>query len=170
MLGNINILENGAFGYPGDDEYTVALGTTASIQPGDPVAKALGNGTGNVVALAGDNTPVVGTNYFAGFASSYSTETTSAAGKVKVTKFVNGTVYLGIPDAPTSWDTQAEYDALVGARVLFNATQSGSTDNYTFTVLATDSSSNGLVIMPLDVKKYPGRVAFAVRNGVNYLS
>lgn len=170
MLGNITVLENAAFGYPGDDSYAVASGTTASIQPGDPVAKALGNTSGSVVSLAATATPVVATDYYAGFASSYSTETASAAGTVKVMKFVNGTIYLGIPTVASSWDTQAKYDALVGSRVVFTATQSGSTSNYTFTVNAADGSGNGLVVMPLDVKKYPGKVAFAVRNAVNYLS
>lgn len=167
MLGDVKILENGAFGYPGDDSYAVASGTTASIQPGDPVLKALGAAA---VTLATDNTPVVGTNYMAGIASSYSTETASAAGTVKVTKFVPGMVYLGNPDVAATWDTQAEYDALVGDRVLFNAVQIGSTDNYTFTILATDGATNGLVVMPLDVRKYPGKVAFAIRNGANYLA
>lgn len=170
MLGNITVLENGAFGYPGDDSYAVASGTTASIQPGDPVAKTLGNATGNVVALAGNNTPSVGADYFAGIAASFSNETSTAAGTVKVMKFVPGTVYLGNPDVPATWDTQAEYDALVGARVLFSATQVGATDNYEFTILAADGAGNGLVVMPLDVKKYPGKVAFAIRNAVNYLS
>lgn len=170
MLNNITVLENGAFGYPGDDSYAVASGTTSSIQPGDFVAKALGNTSGNVVELAGTGTPVVATDYFAGLASSYSTETSSAAGTVKVMKFVPGTVYLGNPTVAATWDTQAKYDALVGARVVFTATQYGSSDNYTFTVDASDGSGNGLVVMPLDVKKYPGKVAFALRNAVNYLS
>lgn len=170
MLGDIQVLENGAFGYPGDDVYVVASGTEGSILAGQPVAKALGNSSGNVVELAATATPVVATDYYAGISATSSNETSTADGVVRVMKFVPGTVYLGNPTVAATWDTQAEYDALVGARVVFTATQIGSTDNYTFTIDAADGATNGLVVMPLDVKKYPGKVAFAIRNGVNYLS
>ena len=60
--------------------------------------------------------------------------------------------------------TVALKDALVGDRVLIDLT-TGS-----YTILATDGATNGCVIMPLDISKYPGKVRFAFRNGVSYLA
>lgn len=164
LLGNITIYDEGAFGYPGDNEYTVASGTTSSITAGTPVAKALGNSTGNVVSAAATNFPVVGTDYTAGIAATTSNETSTAAGKVRVTKLVPGMSYLIAPKVAATWDTQAEYDALVGARVLLDLTSS------TWTILATDGATNGCVVEPLDIAKYPGKVRFSIRNGASYLA
>jgi len=161
LLGNIQIFTEGAFGYPGDEEYAVASGTTASIVAGTPVKKALG---GAAVAAESTNTPVVATDFWAGIAASTSTETASAAGTVKVTKLDPNLTYLIAPKVAATWDTQAEYDALVGDRVLLDLTSS------TWTILAADSATYGCVIMPLNVAKHPGMVRFAIRNGVNYLT
>lgn len=60
--------------------------------------------------------------------------------------------------------TQAEYDALVGARVLIDLT-AGS-----YTLLASDSANNGCVVEPLDISLFPGKVAFSIRAGANYLA
>ena len=60
--------------------------------------------------------------------------------------------------------TQATYDALVGYRVLLDLTGS------TYTILVSDNADNGCVIEPLDVFKYPGKVAFSVREAANYLA
>jgi hypothetical protein len=161
-LGDIQIYDEGAYGYPGDAFFTVASGTTSSILPGTPVAKTLGNSTGNVVAAAGNNFPVVGTDYTAGIASSTSTETTSLAGTVKVTKLDPNLTYIIAPKVAATWDTQAEYDALVGARVLIDLTTG------VYTILASDSANNGCVVEPLDISKYPGRVRFSIRAGASY--
>lgn len=160
-LGDITIYDQGSFGYAGDVEYKVASGTTSSILAGTPVAKALGAA---VVTAAATNTPVVATDFYAGIAATTSTETASTAGTVKVTKLTSGVSYLISPKVAATWDTQAEYDALVGARVLLDLT-SGS-----YTILATDGATNGCVVLPLDISVYPGKVRFAFRNGVNYLS
>ncbi len=161
LLGDIQIYSEGAFGYPGDEEYAVDSGTTASITAGTPVKKALGSA---FVAAESTNTPVVATDFWAGFASSTSTETASLAGTVKVTKMDPNLTYLIAPKVAATFDTQAEYDALVGDRVLLDLTSS------TWTILAADSATYGCVIMPLNVSKHPGVVRFALRNGVNYLS
>lgn len=163
-LGDIKFYDMGSFGYPGDVEYKVASGTTSSILAGTPVAKALGNSTGSVVSAAATNFPVVATDYTAGIAATTSTETASAAGTVKVTKLVSGVSYLIAPKVAASWDTQAEYDALVGARVLLDLTAS------VYTILATDGATNGCVVMPLDISVYPGQVRFAIRAGASYLA
>lgn len=162
-LGNITIYDEAAFGYPGEVEFTVAASATL-IYPGEPVAKALGNSTGNVVSPAATNFPVVGTDYTAGIAANTSTNTAGAAGKVRVMKLTQGVTYLVAPKVAATWDTQAEYDALVGARVLLDLTSTQ------YTVLAADSANNGCVVEPLDIIKHPGKVRFSIRNGASYLA
>lgn len=159
-LNDIQYLNDATFGTAGSVKYAVAAGAT-TINPGEPVLKALG---GFVVTAMATNKPVVGTDFLAGIAETTSTQTASVAGEVYVRPLIPGQIYLINPNAPTSWDTQAEYDALVGDRVLIDLT-GGS-----YTILATDGATSGCVIMPLDVSKYPGKVAFSFRNGVSYLS
>lgn len=163
MIGDITVFSEGAFGYPGDDFYKCAANTTV-INAGEPVAIALGNSTGNVVTAAATNTPVVATDFYVGIAATTSNQTASLAGGLRVTKFDGNVTYLIAPKVAATWDTQAEYDALVSARVLLDLTSS------TYTILAADGSTHGCVVMPLEVLKYPGKVRFAFRNGVNYLS
>lgn len=163
MIGDITIYSEGAFGYPGDDVFACAANTTV-INAGEPVAIALGNSTGNVVTAAATNTPVVGTDFYVGIAATTSTQTASAAGTVRVMKFAENNSFLIKPKVAATWDTQAEYDALVSARVLIDLTAGA------YTALAADGSTHGVVVMPLDIKKYPGQVRFNFRNGVNYLS
>lgn len=159
-LGDITVYSEGAFGYPGDDRYAVAASATL-INAGEPVAKALG---GAAVTPAATNTPVVATDFYAGIAATTSTNTAGAAGEVMVTKLDGNTSFLIKPNVAATWDTQAEYDALVGDRVLLDLT-TGS-----YTILATDGATSGCVIMPLEIAKYPGKVRFQFRNAVNYLS
>lgn len=104
------------------------------------------------------------TDYLAGIATSTSTQTASADGTVDVQFLSPGVVYLVAPNSAAAFDTQAEYDALVGDRVLLDLTDG------VFTILATDGANNGCVIEPLDIKLYPGKVAFSIRAGVNYLA
>ncbi len=163
MLGDIQVFTEGAFGYPGDDAFCVGASSTL-INAGEPVAKSLGNTAGSYVTPAATNTPVVSTDNYAGIASTTSTNTSTAPGSVRVTKLLPGITYLISPKVAATWDTQAEYDALVGARVLLDLT-TGS-----YTILATDGSTNGCVVMPLDVVKNPGKVRFAFRNAVSYLA
>lgn len=158
---DIVIYDEASFGYPGDEEYVVAAGSASSIKVGEPVSKPLGS---SVVAALATSKPVVATDFLAGIAASTSTDTASATGKVKVTKLVPGLTFLISPKTSTSWDTQAEYNALVGARVTLDLTSS------TWTINATDGATNGCVIMPLDISKFPGKVRFAFRNGVTYLT
>ena len=162
-IGDIQIYSEGAFGYPGDDVYACAANTTV-INAGEPVAIALGNSTGNVVTAAATNTPVVATDFYVGIAATTSTQTASAAGTVRVMKFASNNSFLIKPTVAATWDTQTEYDALVSARVLIDLT-TGS-----YTLLASDGSTHGCVVMPLDVMKFPGKVCFNFRNAVNYLS
>lgn len=159
-IGDITILEQNSSMGRGARRYNVAAGATA-INAGEPVARALGAVS---VTAAATNTPVVGTDYYAGVALTNSTQTASVAGVVDVLPLNSGTTFLISPNSAAAYDTQAEYDALVGKRVVIDLT-TGS-----YTILATDSANNGLVIMPLDIAKYPGKVAFAFRSGVSDLS
>ena len=161
-LGDIQIMaESNGHGYPGDMPFAVAASATL-INACEPVVKALGNSTGNVVAPMATNKPVVGTDYLAGLSATTSTNTASSAGAVNVMP-INTTVTLYMaPNNPTLWATQSLYNALVGARVLMDLT-SGR-----YTLLATDGATNGCVVEPIDLLKYPGRVAFKFRGGLNY--
>lgn len=159
-LGDIKVLRPAQFGDTGSKQFAVAASAT-KIKPGEPVAKALGD---SVVTPMATNKPEIGTDYLAGIAMTESTNTAAAAGVVDVMPLVPNVVYIMSPKVAATWDTQAEYDALVGDRVLIDLT-AGS-----YTILSKDSANNGCVIEPLDVKKYPGKVAFSFRNAVNYLS
>jgi hypothetical protein len=112
-------------------------------------------------ASTGTAQPVVGTDYVVGIAATTSNQTTSAAGTIKVIPTDSNLTWVVTPTVAASWDTQAEYDALVGKRVLI------SSDATTYTVLATPGDTNGLVIMPLDISKYPGKIAVAFRQGLS---
>lgn len=159
-LGDITIYDAGSVGSPTAERYAVAASATL-IYPGEPVAKALG---GAAVTPAADDTPVVATDFYAGIASSTSTNTAGAAGVVDVLVLQKGVSYLCAPETAALWDTQSEYDALVGDRVRFDLTTG------TYTVQATDNSTYGLVVMPLNIAKYPGKVRFAIRQAVDYLA
>lgn len=164
-LGNITIKEVGAFGVPGAKTFAVASGSTASIKAGELVLKALGGAAVTVWTANSAAKPVVGTDFLAGLSTTTSTETASAAGVVKVMPIVPGVIYLAAPNVAATFDTQAEYDALVGDRVLLDCTTAGVQ-----TILASDSATSGLVIEPLDISKYPGKVAFSLRAGLSYLA
>lgn len=163
-VNDVTFYDQAAFGYPGDVKYIVTQGAVASINPGEPVAKVLGNSSGAVVAALATSKPLVGTDYLAGIASSISTDTVAAKGIVEVTKLTSGVSYLCAPLTAATWNTQAKYDALVGARITFDLTAG------VYTVNATDNANNGLVVLPLNIQDYPGKVRFAIRSAVNYLA
>jgi len=156
----IRVLDAGAFGQTGAKKCLVAAGATA-ILAGQPVVRALGAAT---VTAAADGTPVVGTDYLEGIATTDSTQTASAAGVVYVMPLVPGVIYAGQPKTAATWDTQAEYDALVGDRVVFDLT-SGD-----YTIDATDGATNGLVVEPINIKENPNTVAFSIRAAASVLA
>lgn len=162
--GDVMIYKDGPFGSIGTQKHAVTSGTTASINAGELVLKTPGSAF--VVAWDATNSakPVVGTDYLAGLAMSTSTETATAVGYVEILPIVPGQVFLGNPKVAATWDTQAEYDALVGDRVLLD-TVSG-----TQTLLASDGATYGLVIQPLDLSAYPGKIAFSLNPNLNYLT
>jgi len=148
--------------------YNVAAGTP--IYAGDPV-QVVTLSTPTVVVPALTNTPDASAHLYVGIAATNSTNTATAAGFVDVFPVSSKDVILGNPDTAATWDTQAEYDALVGARVLIknSVTVSATPTSGTYTVLATDSTNNGCVVQPLNVFKTPGKVAFCSRDSTNYL-
>lgn len=156
-IGDITVLEQNSMTGRGARRYNVAAGATA-ILAGEPVARALG---ATSVTAAATNTPVVSTDFYAGIAMTASTQTASANGYVDVMPLASGTTYLIKPKVAATYDTQLEYNDLVGKRVLLDLT-TGS-----YTLLAADGATYGCVIMPLDVAKYPGMVAFAFRAAVS---
>lgn len=163
--GDILPLTDGAFGASGSVTHQVVAGTTASISAGELVLKTLGNRY--VVVWTASNTakPVVATDFLAGVSTTPSNETSSAAGTVSVTPLIPGQIWLANPDTAATWNTQAKYNALVGARVLLSTTSGGVQ-----TILAADGSTNGLVIENLNIANYPVKVAFSCRAGLSYLT
>lgn len=168
-LGDLIELQNNVVGGRGGRSYNVASGTT--INAGEPVqVRTLSTPT--VVEPALTNTPDASLHLYVGVATTTSTNTTSAAGTVTVIPIDSNITYLGNPDVAATWDTQSEYNALVGARVLLKNSVSvtATPTSGTYTVLASDSANNGCVVVPLDVFLVPGKVAFAFRDSTNYLT
>jgi hypothetical protein len=163
---SIYIFDDGTY-VPGSKRFAVAASTAgASINPGELVYKAKAATSCRAFAQSGIATalkPSVTSDFIAGLATSTSTETTAAAGIVDVIPVVPGLTFICAPTVAATWDTQAEYNALVGSRVLLNIATTG-----VWTVLASDSANNGLVVEPLDVVKHPGQVRFSVRQALMY--
>lgn len=171
-LGDLIILEQNSEMGRGGRLYNVAAGTP--IYAGEPVQiRAVG---GIVVQPSLTSTPVVSTTagvegLFVGVATTSSTNTTAAAGTVYVMPVNSGITYLANPDVAASWDTQAEYDALVGKRVLLknSVTVSATPTSGTYTILASDSANNGCTVQAMNIIEHPAKVAFAFRTGTSCL-
>lgn len=171
--GDFVILEQVGEMGSGAKLYNVAAGT--AILAGEPVSnKAVGDVAPSAM---GTNLPVCSTSagvegLFVGIAATDSTNTASAAGTVYVVPANPAITYLGNPDVAASWDTQAEYDALVGKRVLIknSTTVTATPQNVgSYTVLASDSANNGVTVMAMDISKHPAKVAIAFRAGTSNL-
>jgi len=177
MVGDIICLKDKQFGNVGSKKYNVAAnasnyGTGTSYVPafrsGEPVITDLG--TPIVLPLyrattSGNSKPVVATDYLAGIACSKSTETDTAAGTVEVEPIESNAVYLIDPKTAATWDTQTEYDALVGQRMLIELSSGYSGGKYC--LLASDGATYGCVVQPLDVLKHPGKIAISFRWGLS---
>lgn len=164
-LGDITLLKDGAFGAQGSRTMRVTSGTTASINAGEFVRKALGSAFVLAWGASDNAKPVVATDFLAGLSATSSNETASAAGTVEIIVLVPGQVFLAAPLVAATWDTQSEYNALVGDRVLLDSSASGVQ-----TLLATDGATNGFVVEYMDITTYPNKVAFSARAGLSYLT
>ena len=168
-LGDITIYrQSSAQGGTGSRPFRVAASATL-INAGEPVTMVAG---ASVVIPAATNLITIPSPYvrysvsgtgLVGVAETTSTNTASAVGYVDVTLADPKTIYLITANSSTLVNTQAKYDALVGHRVLVDLT-GGS-----YTGLVADSALNGCLIQPLDVVKFPGKVAFSFLEGVSAL-
>lgn len=164
--GDLIILEQNSLGSRGGRLYNVAAGT--AILAGEPVQiRAVG---ATVVEPMLTSLPVVEASagaggLFVGVATTNSTNTTAAAGTVNVLPIESGVTYLIRPATAASWDTQSEYNALVGKRVLIqnSVTVTSTPTGGTYTLLASDSAANGCVVQAMNIAEHPGYVAIAFR-------
>lgn len=173
--GDLTILEPFGVGGRGGRLYNVAAGTP--IYAGEPVQILA---VGNVAVIPSRNsTPVVSNSagvegLFVGVATTNSTNTTTAAGTITVLPTNSGITYLVNPATAASWDTQAEYDALVGKRVVLqnnaeNMAYVANSNAGTYSVLASDSANNGVSVQAMNILEHPAKVAIAFRTGTSNL-
>jgi len=118
-------------------QFQVAAGAANSISPGEPVVGTPGTAT---VALAADATPVVGTDYLIGVATSESTDTVGAAGVVDVYVFQGGEIISMKSKAAGSADTAAEILAIENDFLLMDLTS----EVFTVDVATGHAISGGL--------------------------
>jgi hypothetical protein len=174
QAGDLIILEESTTqGGRGGRLYNVTAGTP--IYAGDPVQiRAVG---GIVVEPNLTSTPVVSSTagvegLHAGVAVTNSTNTATAAGTVLVQPVNSDITYLANPNSAAAWDTQTEYDALVGKRVLLSndVSVSATPTAGTYTILASDSAYNGCTVQAMNIAEHPAKVAFAFRKGTSNLA
>lgn len=159
-LGDITPYNDSTFGAQGSVTHqVVAGGTPPAINAGEPVNKTLGN---EYVITQPSSGQAVATNFMAGIATTTSNETATVDGTVSVIPLQDGQIWLIAPAVAATFNTQAKYNALVGARVLIQ--KSGGV----YTILAADGSTNGCVIENLNIANYPGKVAFSFRQALAY--
>lgn len=152
---NVFVVSPGGFVTPPSVTLRSEAAATA-IYTGEPVKQG---GTGNnYVIPSADAEPVTTSATFVGIAATDSVHTASADGDIDVTMALPGMVFGCKAKTSTTFDTQAEIDALLTDKVLFDLTSS------TYTVDVTSAgANNGLVIVggdPVDAVVY-----FAVRSG-----
>lgn len=127
---------------PIDDAFTirriVGSGAAASIDKGTPTKE--GSSGAVAIMVDGDGTT---SQRFSGLAKNVSTDTVAAAGIVYTVLPLSGLVYAGKPKVAGAANTQAEIDALLGTRTVFDLT---STD-WTVDAAAADGATNGVVIV-----------------------
>lgn len=160
MQGDFTFLADDVGACPGSRRFNVAASAT-TIKEGEPVGIAALGDTA-VIPMA-TNSPAA-TGLMVGIATGNSTNTATAAGYVDVILTRPSQTWLVRPKVAASWNTQAEYDALVGKRVLVDLTTG------TYTLLATDGATNGVVVVPMDVAAHPGMVAVSFRAGSSFLA
>ena len=124
--------------------WVVASGGAATIDRGTPTKCVTADGSvaGAVIPMV-DGDGLVTAERFTGIAKTVSTDTASANGNVETFLPVPGILYRGFAKTSTAADTQAEIDALMGKKVLFDLT---STD-WTVDTAAIDALVNCVVIV-----------------------
>jgi len=174
MLGDIVIYHQESAGGGRGSRRFYAAASAATILAGEPVMLVAGastvvpNQTATLLTVASPYVPynVTGTG-FVGIAQTSSTANT--AGGIDVALGNTGVTYLVTATTPSLISTQAKYDALVGARVLLYASvvaTTVSTSGFAYLCNLSDSALNGFVVRPLDVAKFPNKVAVTPVAGV----
>lgn len=129
----------------------VAAGGAQTINAGEPTKE--GSSGAVAIMVDGDGTT---SQKFSGIAKSDSTDTASAAGEVYTYVPFPGMMYVGKAKTAANADTQAEIDALMGKRVVFDLTSTA----WTVDTAAANAATNGVVILGGDYQK--STIYFAV--------
>lgn len=116
----------------------VASGGAATIGQGTPTKQ----GSSGAVAIMADGNGTT-SELFTGMAKSVSTDTASAAGEVYTYLPLPGIIYSGSPKVAGAANTQAEIDALVGIRTVFDLTAG----DWTVDETTGDGIGNAVVIV-----------------------
>jgi len=142
-LNDVRILNSGSATVTPSLKFLAEAAATQMLA-GEPV-KAKSAGSKYAIPVA-DAEPVIGTTTAVwGIAATTSDATASADGSVYVYDAGGnpGTVYSARAKSAAAADTQAEIDALIGKRTVFDLT----TGTYTIDTAAGDSSASGLIIV-----------------------
>lgn len=126
-------------------KWLVASGAAATINPGTPTKFSSAGAVVPMVDADGSTS-----QRFTGIAKTTSTDTAAAAGEVYTFIPLPGMIYEGKAKSAAAADTQAEIDALKGARLVFDLTGTvgpGLTGTWTIDTAAGDGSNNCLTII-----------------------
>lgn len=163
-VGNITPFESSFAKFTGGLKYKVTAnsvgsnGSVSRILAGEMVTKVAG--AAGVLAAA-TNAPTT-TLRIVGIATDTSTETASVDGTVTIAPATNGQLFKIAPNVAATWNTQAKYNALCGARVLIDNTAG------VYTILAADGAGNGCIVEYNDIAINPGFVVFSFSPLVDY--
>lgn len=173
-LGDITIYrQSSAQGGRGSNSMPV-MASAFVIQPGEPLMIVAGASAAipgaqgaTLLAVASPYVPVtVAGMGFLGVTQTTATNTASLAGSVDYVPTTSQTTFLINAQTPSLINTQAKYDALVNARVLINATSQTAT-SVVYTCALADSAQNGFLVRPLDIFKFPNKVAISPRDSIS---
>lgn len=170
MLGDITVYKQHCSGGGSGSRLFTAAASAGVILAGEPIylvagaSAVLPNQSNNLVTIPSPfvSYGVTGTGIL-GIAETTATNTSTVAGQVLFVPANEDTIFIINAKTSASVNTQAKYDALVGARVLMDLTSG------VYTLLTTDSALNGFVIQPLDIFKFPGKIAFSIREAASAL-
>ena len=174
MLGDIVIYHQESAGGGRGSRRILAAASAGTILAGEPVVIVAGASTvvpNQAATLLTQASPYVPYNVTGtGFVGIAQTSTTAnTAGGFDVAPANTGVTYLVTATTPSLINTQAKYDTLLGARVLLRASvvaTTVSTSGFQYSCDLTDSALNGFIVRPLDIFKFPNKVAISPVAGV----
>lgn len=141
--------------------WIVDAGTVAQLAPGEPSkgddAAAASPWTGEIsIMVDGDGST---SQRFTGLAKNDSTETAAAAGYCTTWLPLPSIIYSGKAKTASTADTQAEVDALMGKRVVFDLTA----DVWTVDAAAADAVANCVTIVGGDYQTQTLNFVYAAK-------